>query len=821
MPLGSQEANQNVDPKTQAVDELVALTARLNVAYEKVGAPTAQPADHREVLDAFNALIAACETLNDAPPDTGLALARTAYSMPSKGIATWPTRQALERTLGVIRSDEPMRPYIELHLAILMVELGEWNGAGTKIERALAEGSAPQTEWAILSGQYSLRIGRPDDAIRRASETLTRIEVIEAKPPADEATSTSFDSELAIQRISLLVILAHAYYDQGLIDRAIAPLEQASDLARRVGTDSLILQIDLEKITIKLLGTQRFADAANEATKLLQNDQVNAEHWAYGLLLQKRGRARIELARNADDGATITIARQALDDLETSSRQNLGLLDALDAALSSAEAAALAGLDDKRRSALEHATDLLAQADGESTALVDRSAYCLVLRSRLDTESVSVAELESAADRLLARWTHTPARAGGSGHLLFGTRRLVLSELVRRAPNGMRALDYVLRFQAAGTLVRSLKAPVPTAEEVLERLTRSEGAAWVWIAGRDMTHLLHLANGSVTVRRVAKPRRITQLRRAWEREIRSGSTGGTSWRSKGLEVAEALGGKRLFATRPTGVVHYVDVGLQLPSLELLPSYGAEGELLADQVALCDLQSLALTKWLDRPAAPRKRSPSLLVLASPKIHPETSATWAKAVQFDITAAERTQFSGGLPKEQVIWRQGKDATIEALQSPAALRASAWNIVCHGIRDGARERPAGLLLAASAAGNGELWCVDVDRLKAPGLVVLTACLTATGPVRSGDDIASDLGGAFLRAGAKTVLLSGRPVEVAAAAEFEAEWLARIYGGSSPAIAYRDARRSLRKKGKASRELDRSFKLIGLGDRPLFSPK
>jgi hypothetical protein len=133
---------------------------------------------------------------------------------------------------------------------------------------------------------------------------------------------------------------------------------------------------------------------------------------------------------------------------------------------------------------------------------------------------------------------------------------------------------------------------------------------------------------------------------------------------------------------------------------------------------------------------------------------------------------------------------------------------------------ERPATLVLSPSEGSDGLLGPDEVEGMQAPPLVVLSACLTASGPVRYGDDGINHLGGAFFQAGANTVLLTPSNLEVRSTAVLTARLLDNVVRrGLSPAKALKDARRTV----AASRGWEHPFhhsmlQVMGLGHRPMF---
>ena len=113
-----------------------------------------------------------------------------------------------------------------------------------------------------------------------------------------------------------------------------------------------------------------------------------------------------------------------------------------------------------------------------------------------------------------------------------------------------------------------------------------------------------------------------------------------------------------------------------------------------------------------------------------------------------------------------------------------------------------------------SGLTTCDDVERnLELSGLVVLSACGTALGPKRLGDDDLAHLGGAFLRAGAAAVVLSRSQVGYGPTLELMEGLHARLAAGDPPAEALRRARADLKEDDPAGAFHRSQFQIVGLG--------
>jgi CHAT domain-containing protein len=162
---------------------------------------------------------------------------------------------------------------------------------------------------------------------------------------------------------------------------------------------------------------------------------------------------------------------------------------------------------------------------------------------------------------------------------------------------------------------------------------------------------------------------------------------------------------------------------------------------------------------------------------------------------------------------------DAAPASLVSAAAEGAAILHVVCHGVYDDSRERGALLALAPAPGDDGLVDCEEVEVM--PGtarLVILSACGAARGPRRVGDDALTHLGGAFLEAGARAVVVSARPVELRATTRLMVAFHRALARGAPTAAALRDARREL---ASDADPLDAfhlaQFEVLGLGSAPV----
>ena len=105
------------------------------------------------------------------------------------------------------------------------------------------------------------------------------------------------------------------------------------------------------------------------------------------------------------------------------------------------------------------------------------------------------------------------------------------------------------------------------------------------------------------------------------------------------------------------------------------------------------------------------------------------------------------------------------------------------------------------------------------APWVRWLSSCGSGRGPRRVGDDSLTHLGGAFLTAGARAVVLSPNAVALDTTLALMTHVHEHLAGGMSPASALRAARVELaEQQGPLEAFYLAQFTVVGLGHRPAF---
>ena len=157
----------------------------------------------------------------------------------------------------------------------------------------------------------------------------------------------------------------------------------------------------------------------------------------------------------------------------------------------------------------------------------------------------------------------------------------------------------------------------------------------------------------------------------------------------------------------------------------------------------------------------------------------------------------------------------ATVEAFTARASAEPTTVSLLlAHGEQPLADQPPALGFAPDQHHPDGALTPARIRATGARGLVVLAACHAARGPLRMGDDdVAESLAGAFLFAGASSVVASPAPLRLSMHLEAAAALLAATAAGTEVAEALRLARRQVGGSDWVLRYRAAQIELTGLG--------
>lgn len=447
-----------------------------------------------------------------------------------------------------------------------------------------------------------------------------------------------------------------------------------------------------------------------------------------------------------------------------------------------------------------------------------------------------LATLQRSTGELLAEWGTTPVLPGGIGFLHFGGRRLILSQLIAltMAVHGpetgsAQAFNALMRAQALGTLARRLDIGACDLTEVQAELLESGEGLLVYFPAPDATHLFAIDRDSITYFELDGSEFLSPAQSALIRVVSSppqhDARGNVTRadRERADEAARELSQMLLPADVSSWLDKHQEVTVSGADARAWIPFeclsGAGIGVLGLRRPLVHLPSVPIGLALARRSSSSQTESDLLLFADPEIGPAASKGWPQLRSLQLTDNDLQQLVSRFPSDRVQMRRGGEASLDQLLRDTQSGARVLQIVAHGVYDWKRELPTGLVLAPSEDGAELLWSEAAESLNAPELVVLLACGTARAPMRRGDEGLNHLAGAFLNAGARTVLSSHADLNLRASLQLLEKFNEALQAGKSSAEAMRRARAHLARKPEFAHPYYHSqLQLLGSGHRSLF---
>lgn len=486
-----------------------------------------------------------------------------------------------------------------------------------------------------------------------------------------------------------------------------------------------------------------------------------------------------------------------------------GDVAALDAALADMDAV-LAGMEGAEEPTRPRA--LRAALQCRRNAVVGAAGVAM------DQRLAAYLALVDCTRELISLRQEAPQVAGGLGDLQDVVRRYVLGTLFETAERLERlpeAFGLVMEMQAVGGQARALGAsPGAFSLARIQSALVGDGGLVMWIPAPQSSVLVVLDRQGLALHRLGSGLELRLAVARLDRELQHAAFARTERvRAAALAVRDALLPADVLAALASWD-HTYFVGAESvghPALEVLP-LGAGGEF-GTELAMGYLPSVPLGVLLAEGVPAPDAGGRLAVLAGP---PDgTGRDGAGLASLAFEPAVWRDFAGPFSGDRLVLRSGPEANREVLSAEDWSAAGALNLFCHGVFDPARLLPAGLAIAGE--GTSTVWWEDIAALRLPPLVVLSACGAARGPARLGEDGIAHLGGAFLSAGAKAVLISRGDLEVRSTLEFNRRFHSALHAGATPLVALRDARRALLTADEPAPRLSQLV-LLGAGHTPRF---
>lgn len=686
-------------------------------------------------------------------------------------------------------------------LARVTERIGAFGGASAFLgvsDVLLERGDSARSEVLLAFGDQcceegggqlvSLRVERAHLAIERGAfdEGLQRLD------EAEQAHERVQDPRWKLEgRFEILARRLDALLALGLADVAAPLVEEEKALAVELGAvQSAVAAYHRGQF---LVAAQRYRQAAECVEAHLGADPTPVD----GHLRLVRATALFE--QSLVDSALGEQALEALDEARHDPDPRL----ARKAELRWADACVVAGRLDAGRAAVARSADALARGalpfeDELFTAELLGRIALVAHGPDADPGALATARttLEAAFERFRAVWRSVPRRPGGVSFLTYGTRRRALVTLVRLhlaldpGPDGeRRALEAIHAIQCLGQTVRFSDVDPGTLDECLRRLTADGGGVLLYLPGRQETHLFTVDARQRIHTEIGTPGVLEARGREWCQRVLAGEAAEPATVARGRALVDVLLPPAV-RSRLREWRHVTVIGAELLGSVPFEALPLDDTTLGERVAVSHLASLPMAGWLAAArghavpaAASSSDSPELVLVAAPAVASDDFAP----IQLDGEDRARLLAPFAAGRARVL--DGPHATRHALSSGALTGASGLVFFTHGVQRPGTERPAALVLCRDGQPD-YLDAAAIEALEVPPLVVVCACGAARGPIRRGDDF-QHLGGAFLAAGSRAVVVSPAEIEVTVARDLAAVFLERVYiHGDAPAEALRRAR-------------------------------
>jgi tetratricopeptide (TPR) repeat protein len=716
------------------------------------------------------------------------------------------------------RSDQPTEYGLgyETDVASALFEIGQHDSAAVALSSGLEHFSGAQF---MLPRALNV-LADIERSRERWDESLARLAACERSLRAESA------SNQFTERCKFHCIAAQLALDMGLPDRVQAELDQAraaQELIESGSPERASFEFATWRITISLWATtDRQAQIVEQLTKRL--GEADSAKWTAA----ERALAKVLLGATLCNPALDPAAAKRKREIDgTVFDDGVDLLCAtLKDSAADSEARAIAQqalvetyLDRGDFDRAQAALSALSSADPESPrtcAAWRQRALCAAFDLRLARARKEakleprVAALELAAQSWLKGLHELPPRPGGLGLLHYTDHRTILIELLRGrcldvggADSDARAWQSLMAFQSLGSLTRLCKADACDLARFRRDYLGSDEGVLVFIPGHPNSLALAIDREHFVCDLIAAEDRIDVARRSLTPMLSiapaqdAPTAALTGARSRLSELLFGKGVRERLEHWNRVAILGAELHENVP-FECLPWKGVESLGLAKAVSTLPSAPLGLLlrdRFRDRVASQPSEG-DVLVLAAP-----TAATGLEALSPIPWSKQRTQNWQNLyPAGVLELRTGPLANIDALRSERARGSKIWQLTVHGEFALQRERPAHLRLAPTENSDGRLWCEIVDglggggiALHAPRVVILASCGAARDQKRFGEDGVSNLGGAFLLAGAQCVLIARYDVDLEAVERMTLAFHRRLIAGDVPAEALRRSRAEL----------------------------
>ena len=543
------------------------------------------------------------------------------------------------------------------------------------------------------------------------------------------------------------------------------------------------------------------------------------------LFLAMGGAAVGELSRRR--GAPEAWSEEADQWLASAEEAGLGALESARVVLLRAEYSWLRGEREAAFAHLERSAELLGELGRDVQSLqVNASRHALEVvfaRERElapDDRRALDQRFRRSFDGFLGAWTRTRT-AGDTGYLRESARREILCRRIELsvgegdAAGIRRGFEDLLTAQARGSVARESELAPPSVESVRETLLGPGHGVVALVSGPSGGHVFAIDRERIAHAPLPREADVFAVCRELSRVVDLADTG-ASLDLESLDRARAEAAAMLLPPSiRSRLGHWsrltvvgTDFLFEVP-LECLP--WKDGAWLGEALAVDRLPSLPVGLVLAERDTPA-RDAGLRLMAA--LEPGADPTGAALATIPASADDLARLTAGFDQADVV----TDLTPSRFQAAPLHDRFAHVILCHGVYESTERRAgAALVLEADEDGAAVLRREDVLARDVSGHVLLAACEAGRALERWGSDRLASLGGAFLSAGAVSVIQTSARIPYRSALGFAEVVVARLAAGDPPAEAARRARAAAAERHPGVPERLRAARLtvLGLGQR------
>lgn len=443
-------------------------------------------------------------------------------------------------------------------------------------------------------------------------------------------------------------------------------------------------------------------------------------------------------------------------------------------------------------------SELKAHIPADLDSPMDRTlAASLVLATTTGDTSAEESAWEREFEALLATLEAKPPREDGTGILHFDNAAFcihmgVAAAIARGEDGSLDALERLIRPMRAQDLGRRMGATGISARTFIERTLRPGEAVLMVSPAPGFGFGAFVLDGDITLFRVADSARMRAAVDGLRQVVARAPEGDAAEReAQWLERSAAaidcmlpvelhgriLGAKRLVVVAP-------DLCWNMPFEALFLGNGALG----NQVPVATIPSPHILHALRSRPAPGASGIRIVANVPERgwEDPLDSGLMAPLVGDERLQAWSAPLNG---EERVQVATGADGAVEAVAKGLFKGTEVGVLFAHGSRLKDRSRHATLLLGG-AADQGRLGAAAIESMPVSDIMVLATCRAATGALRLGGGSSTDLGGAFLFAKSRAVLVSAADLPKLATEVFVTAFLGALRSGHSVGESARLAR-------------------------------